>query len=117
MAGTTRSAAVYASCNAFCSDSKVFLQLGLHVYQCGNQAQRNKANQNLLHTPTHISFSPRSLLSTAFWDSQVKRPFRFPASECLYRTYMKCEHFPQACIQDIAISAAGHSSWQIVSHM
>lgn len=54
----------------------------------------NKGNQILLHTPTHTSFSPRALLSTSFCGSQVKRSFRFPASKCLYLTYVKCEYLP-----------------------
>lgn len=48
--GTTLSAGVYTTWNAFCSDSKVFLQLGLRFYQYGNQAQRHERKPN---SPSH----------------------------------------------------------------
>lgn len=93
------------------------LHLGLHVYRYGNPAQRNKGIQILppTPTPTHISFSPR-LVGARPSVVRRRKSFRFPASECLYLMSEKCEHFPQACTQDTAPSAAGHGVWPMVFH-
>lgn len=111
--GTTCSAEVYMIWNAFCSDSKVFLKLGLHFCQCSTQAQRNEGRPNS-HSHSHSHW----LLSKGFCEHiisglQVERSFRFLASKRLYLTHGKCKHSPQACIQDTTISATGHSIWQI----